>query len=246
MSAQQKVQEHEKVKVKTVSPTQPLPPNSERKAILTERLIIRPVSEDDVDGVHAIHRQPEVMKYTLRGRIDDNKEMTLASMGRFMPPNDLHTYSNVICLASTGEIIGTGGISTADRTFGWPEVGYLFNKEAWGQGYATEFLKALVSFWWTLPRSEIELGVVAESVDGPGEAPEMLSAIIDASNIGSQRVLQKTGFQEFKRWFEPDIREGHSGDVLLVGFVLSSAGQEGYRAVGSGGPVLEPTDQAPV
>ncbi|KAI1763561.1 acyl-CoA N-acyltransferase [Hypoxylon sp. FL1150] len=238
--------EQQKVKVKTFLPTRPLPPNSERKPICTERLIIRPFAEDDVDGIYAIHRQPEVMMYTTRGRIDDDKEVTRKSMGRFMPPNDLHTYSNVICLKSTGEIIGTGGINRPDQMFGWPEVGYLLKKEAWGQGYATEFLKALLSFWWTLPRSEIELGVDAQSVDGPGEAPEMLSALTEQANIGSQRVLQKAGFREFKRWTEPDHREGFSGDAHLVGFVLSSAGQKGYRTVGSDVHVLKPTDQAPV
>ncbi|KAI1771176.1 acyl-CoA N-acyltransferase [Hypoxylon cercidicola] len=238
--------EQHKVKVKTFLPTRPLPPNSERKPILTERLIIRPLSEDDVDDIHAIHRQPEVMIYTMRGRIDDNKEVTRASMARFLPPNDLHTYSNVICLASTGETIGRGGITRPDQLLGWPEVGYIFKKEVWGQGYATEFLKALVSFWWTLPRSETELGVDAQSVDGPGEAPEMLSAIVDKENIGSQRVLEKVGFRKFKRWTEPDNREGFSGDINLVGFVLSSPGQKSDRAVGSVDPALVPADQAPV
>ncbi|KAI6080843.1 acyl-CoA N-acyltransferase [Hypoxylon rubiginosum] len=238
--------EQPKVTVKTFLPTQPLPPNSERKPFHTERLIIRPFTEDDVDGLHAIHRQPEVMIYTMKGRIDETKEETRKSMARFMPPNDLHTYSNIICLKSTGEIIGMGGVARPEQKFGWPEIGYMFKKEVWGQGYATEFLKALVSFWWTLPRSEIELGVDAQSVDGPGEVPEMLSALIDQSNIGSQRVLEKAGFREFKRWDEPDAREGHEGDVHLVGFVLSSAGQKGYRTVGSDVPVLEPTDQPPV
>ncbi|XXH02422.1 hypothetical protein Hte_008797 [Hypoxylon texense] len=238
--------EEHKVKVKTFLPTRPLPPSSGRKPIHTERLILRPFTEDDVDGLHVIHRQPEVMKYTNRGRIDDDKEVTRASMGRFLPPNDVHTYGNAICLASTGEIIGTGGIARPEQMFGWPEVGYIFKKEAWGQGYATEFLKAMVNFWWTLPRSEIELGVDAQTVDGSGEAPEMLTAMVEADNIGSQRVLQKVGFREFKRWTEPDNREGHSGDSNLVGFVLSSVGQKGYRVVGSDAPVLEPTDQVPV
>ncbi|KAI0169361.1 acyl-CoA N-acyltransferase [Hypoxylon sp. FL1284] len=238
----------QKVKVKTYLPARPLPPNSERKPILTERLVIRPYREEDLDGIYIIHRQPEPMKYTMRGRIDDDKTVTRENMAKYMPPNDLHTYSNVICLASTGEIIGTGGVSRPEQWFGWPEIGYLFKKEAWGRGYGTEFVKAMVSFWWTLPRAAVELEVAVETVDGPGEAPEMLAAMVEQSNIGSQRVLEKAGFREFRRWSEPDNREGRAGTIAdVMGYAISSVGQKGYHVVASGGvPVLEPTDNAPV
>ncbi|KAI1209277.1 acyl-CoA N-acyltransferase [Annulohypoxylon truncatum] len=213
-----------KVVVKTHLPTQPFPLNAERKPIRTERLIIRPFSEDDLDGMYALRTQPEVMKYTAVGRIDANREETQAFMARFMPPEDVRTYNNIITLASTGEIIGVGGgVSRPESVFGWPEIGYLFKKEYWGQGYATEFLKAWLNDWWTLPRSEVEAQVDVQSVDGAGEVPEMITAFIEESNVGSRRVLEKAGFREFKQWNEPDARDGYERDVTLVGFVLSSA-----------------------
>ncbi|KAI2469806.1 acyl-CoA N-acyltransferase [Annulohypoxylon bovei var. microspora] len=213
-----------KIAVKTHLPVLPLPLNAERKAIRTERLIIRPFSEDDLDGMYALRTQPEVMKYTSIGRIDANKEETQAVMARYMPPNDALTYNHIITLASTGELIGVGGgTSRIESVFGWPEVGYLFKQEYWGQGYATEFLRAWLSDWWTLPRSEVQTQVDVQSVDGSGEVPEMITAYIEESNIGSRRVLEKAGFRQFKQWSEHDARDGYDGDVILVGFVLSSA-----------------------
>ncbi|KAI2630217.1 acyl-CoA N-acyltransferase [Hypomontagnella submonticulosa] len=215
--------EQPKVKVRTRLPTRPLPPFAERKVIRTERLILRPFSEDDLDGLYALRTQAEVMNFTLTGRIDADKEETRAFIARFLPPNDSETYNVMICLASTGEIIGNGGMPRMDQTFGWPEIGYMIKREHWGQGYATEFLRGFVDNWWTLPRSEVELEVDPRSVDGSRNVPDMLTAVIDDDNRGSRRVLEKTGFREFKQWFEADSREGHSGNVSLVGFKLSSA-----------------------
>ncbi|KAI1455796.1 acyl-CoA N-acyltransferase [Annulohypoxylon moriforme] len=220
-----------KVAVKTQLPTIPFPLNTERKPIRTERLIIRPFREDDLDGMYALRTQPEVMKYTLVGRIDASKEETGAFMGRFMPPNDAQTYNNIITLASTGELIGIGGgTSRPESVLGWPEIGYLLKKEYWGQGYATEFLKAWLDDWWTLPRSVVDTQVDVQSVNGAGEVPEMITAFIEESNIGSRRVLEKAGFREFKRWTEPDNREGYEREVTLIGFALSSADSKNQRS----------------
>ncbi|KAI8961917.1 acyl-CoA N-acyltransferase [Daldinia sp. FL1419] len=216
-----------KIKVKTSFPTRPFPPNVERKPIRTERLIVRPFTEDDLDGIHALRTQPEVMHFTAVGRIDANKEETRASyLARYLPPNDVRNYHYVLCLASTGEIIGTGGMPFTDLYLGWPEMAYMLKKEYWGQGYATEFLKAFVDHWWTLPRSQVEVEVIAASVDGSREVPEMLSAMVDDINPASKHVLKKAGFREFTKWTEPDTREGVHEDVSLVGFVLESPDQK--------------------
>ncbi|KAI1375316.1 acyl-CoA N-acyltransferase [Hypoxylon crocopeplum] len=218
--------EQHMVKVKTTLPTSPLLPNSERKPIRTERLILRPFAEDDLDDIWTMRTQPEVMNFTATGRIEADKKETWAFMARSMPPNDLTSYNYVICLASTGELIGTGGARGVGLS-GWPEIGYMFKREHWGNGYATEFLRSLVDNWRTLPRSEIELEVDGRSIDGAGEVPESLKAVIDENNLGSRRVLEKSGFREYIRWTEPDSREGITADVALVGFVLPLVSKKG-------------------
>ncbi|KAH8166006.1 hypothetical protein CIB48_g2231 [Xylaria polymorpha] len=180
-----------KTKVKTTWPT--IPPNIDRTPIRTERLLLRPYTAADADEVYGIRQQPEVMIWTRAGTVDKNVDGSRVFVERFLPPKDLVTYSFAIVYL----------------------VGYMFRKEYWNKGLATEFLRAFTKAWWALPRNEVEveLEVDAASVKGKGEndggdleVRETLVAYIDANHIGSRRVLEKAGFKEYKRWIEPDSR----------------------------------------
>ena len=226
------------VKVKTTIPRQPFPPNTDRQPIQTERLLIRTLTQDDLQAMHELRTQPEVMIFTLRGCIDSNMAETQARLDMSLPPTgDRETFNTAVCLAATGEFIGVGGVHrSASPVLGWPEIGYQFKSEHWGRGYATEFLHAFLERWWALPRVEAEVEVDARSVaaataDCGGSAdvmvPEMLCAIVDADNPGSLRILQKAGFERFKEWKEPDSRVGfEEKDVALAAFACSSKGRK--------------------
>ncbi|KAI1079037.1 acyl-CoA N-acyltransferase [Whalleya microplaca] len=235
-----------KRKVKTTLPTRPLRPSPTRPTIQTPRLLIRPFSPSDITGIHALRQQPEVMRYARTGRPDRDHADTRAYMAAALPPRDADTFNHVIALRATGEIIGTGGVIVHEGR-GWPELGYLFRREAWGHGYATEFVRALLGAWWALPREGVEgveveveggAGEVVEEGRGPGEGEgeggevleeveERVYAMVEATNLGSCRVLEKVGFREFHRWVEIDGREGRVGNVVpIVGFVLAEADQK--------------------
>ncbi|KAI3326871.1 acyl-CoA N-acyltransferase [Xylariaceae sp. AK1471] len=212
------------IKVKTTLPAQPFPANSARPSIKTERLVIRPLTQDDLQALHALRTQSEVMACTALGRIDQDLAETQKKLDPFLAPRDAETYNPAICLASTGELIGLGGVFQTGSELGWPEVGYMLKSEHWGRGYATEFLKAFVQLWWSLPRSEVETEVDALSLGAlrgsAGEAPEMLCAMVEAANMSSLRVMEKAGFKKFKTWTETSRRVGSEGtEVTLVGFV---------------------------
>ncbi|KAI1502499.1 acetyltransferase domain-containing protein [Biscogniauxia marginata] len=226
--------ESKHVRVRTTLPTQPLPPNSARAPIRTPRLILRAFVPSDLEGVHTLRSQPEVMVFTSVGRVDRDRAETREFMDRFLPPNDSHTYDFVICLAETGEIIGTGGMHKVNFEFGWPEVGYMFKRECWGRGFATEFLRAWLEAWWALPRSVVDVNVDTASIgrDGSGdsgvveEVPELVSAMVEENNPNSAKVLKKLGFREFKTWSTHDEREGYEEQaVTLIGLVLRSPGR---------------------
>ncbi|KAI1361124.1 acyl-CoA N-acyltransferase [Xylaria arbuscula] len=219
-----------KIKVRTTLPRHPFPSNATRTPIKTERLIIKPLTQDDLAALHALRTQPEVMACTALGKIDADLSETQARLDPFLPPRDADTYNPGIYLASTGELIGLGGVFGMAGTseLGWPEVGYMIRKEHWGKGYTTEFLRAFVRAWWGLPRTEGEVVVDRLSVDvdegkGEGEGkmvPEMLCAIVDRENMGSTRVMEKAGFKRFKSWTVTSRRPGEEGrEVTLVGFV---------------------------
>jgi RimJ/RimL family protein N-acetyltransferase len=74
------------------------------------------------------------------------------------------------------------GIVGAIRT---PEVGYIFHKDSWGKGYATEALAAFMPLLW----AHIDPVTAPE-----GRQYDYAEAFTDVENLSSRRVLEKCGF----------------------------------------------------
>ena len=201
------------VKVKTALPALPYPPLDQRQSIMTERLLIRPWSQDDLQNIHELRTQPEVMQWSARGKVDENLEATKRYFdGHFVPdgPTGLRSHDMIICLNSTGEFIGTGGSHRREGSLGWPELGYTIKREYWGKGYATEFVQAYLAFWWSLPRAELEMEVDKATVQEDartGLVKENIVAITTVHNEASRNVMRKAGFKLTKLWREQDLRD---------------------------------------
>lgn len=82
----------EKVMVKTTLPSTPLPANSERAPITTERLILRPLRQDDFKSFQELRLQPEAMAGTRQGRPDRSDEETQQALDHFLSPHDGMTF----------------------------------------------------------------------------------------------------------------------------------------------------------
>jgi RimJ/RimL family protein N-acetyltransferase len=139
-----------------------------------------------------------------------------------LPPNEGEMFQFAICLAETGDFIGIGGSHKVYGELGWPVLGYMFRKEAWGKGFATEFVNAALDAWWALPRRPAEVKVERSTVGGEGEADggiaeERLIAITVDTNNRSQNVLAKSGLELVKVWEEEDFRDP-SVNVKLLAF----------------------------
>ncbi|KAH8912269.1 acyl-CoA N-acyltransferase [Coniochaeta sp. PMI_546] len=209
------------VSIQTTLPTRPLPLNSSRPAFTTERLVIRALGVEDVQALHVLRTQPEVMANTPQGRIDKDVGETRSKLAHYLPPNDEKTYEFAICLKETDEVIGLGGCHSLSSMFGWPEIGYMLRREFWGQGLATEFLRTWLDMWYALPRTEEQVDVHPKSTfsehGGDTLLVESVIAFTTADNVASQKVLQKSGFQHFLTWIEPDLRNPDV-DIALQGY----------------------------
>ena len=188
-----------------------------RKPFTTSRLLIRPITVEDVEEFHILRTQPEVMINTTSGKVDDDRDSTRAWVDRFVSPNDATTFSFAIEeLAKPGNILGTIGSHLAEP----PTLGYMFRKEFWGRGYATEALKAFLIEYWKLPRRLVDLESVMpeNSISSSGDgARELLIAEIEKSNIGSQKVLERCGFQPSGK--KEDV-EDWRGKAVIVQYYL--------------------------
>ncbi|KAJ9161876.1 Acyl-CoA N-acyltransferase [Coniochaeta hoffmannii] len=207
--------------IKTTLPVRPLPPNSSRPHVTTGRLLIRPLAADDVQALHVLRTQPEVMANSSQIRADRDLDETYQRLAPFLPPNDEKTFHCAICLRETGEMIGIGGCHSLSSGFGWPVLGYMIRREYWGRGLVTEFVGAWLGMWCALPREETEVVASPDSLlgddRGDGRAGEVLVALTTSENVASQKVLEKSGFEHFMVWKEPDLRDPKV-DIELRGY----------------------------
>lgn len=150
--------------------------------IETERLILRPVLDTDVDGMFELDSNPEVHKYL------GNKPITTKSQAKEAINYLLKQYKErgiarwAVIHKETNEFMGWSGIkylSESEQMNGFHhvyELGYRFIPKFWGKGYATESAQAWVDYMFN-----------ATDV-------KSLYAAADIPNKGSVNVLQKVGF----------------------------------------------------
>ena len=204
------------VLVKTTLPIQPLPARAARQPVETERLLIRPIRQDDFEAFRIMKTQEEVMRFSRPGKIDRSLEETQNSMKNFLPPGDARYYTFAVVLKETGDFIGTTGCHSMRSDHGWPELGYRFRKEYWGQGFATESLHAFLAMWLDLPRAEVTIKVDPRTVTGDGVADEQLIALTESPNAKSISVLRKARFEYLHTWAAEDTREQFKGQTLKL------------------------------
>ena len=155
----------------------------------SERLLFRPLSEADIDLAIDQWTDPDVVKYAA-DRIYTEEEL-VAEM-----PTVIRRCAGgcigVWCLIDkvTEEKLGSAlllpmpvelddwdwDLVVGERIpEGDIEIGFILKKSAWGKGYATEACKRLLKF-------AFEVSPLEEIV-----------AVIDAENVASRKVLEKSG-----------------------------------------------------
>lgn len=163
------------------------------KILETERLILRTWRYGDADALFEICRDPQVML-----RIGDRKPYeTVEKAKEFLNWAIPYQLKNGFCRwavieKSNGKIIGSCGF--ARREMKEVELGYLFARQSWGKGFATEAAGACLEYGFR------NLGF------------EIVIALTDVDHIKSQRVLEKIGFR--RRGFEAN--PGNEKDLVFA------------------------------
>lgn len=139
----------------------------------TERLLMRPFVDADLDEWAPIMADPEVVRY-LTGEVMSRDDAWRA-MAVFLGHDQLRGWSNnAVIDKADGRLLGRAGLWQPE---GWPglEVGWTFARPAWGHGYATEAALAWRDYAFDVL-----------------EAPELLS-VIHRDNARSIAVAQRIG-----------------------------------------------------
>ena len=143
----------------------------------TKRLLVRPLASSDLDDLQSLYADREVMRYII-GRPRTPAE-TRERLAKHILDHETHGFGLCAVLdKKTKRMIGRCGALPIPMPEGLEaEAVWLFAKDCWGQGYATEFGRAMV------PKA---FG---------GVSLRRIFARADDANIGSIRVMQKIGMR---------------------------------------------------
>jgi [ribosomal protein S5]-alanine N-acetyltransferase len=171
-----------------------------REPLLTERLILRDITEADAELLFDLDSDPEVMRYIGPRPAPDVSWYRERTRTVYLPiqAHPWHGVRIVLDCAS-GEFLGWVFIRPAPafryaREIGWTqpdevEVGYRYRRSAWGRGIATEAATPLVQFALADPATT---AVVACALAG---------------NAGSLRVPEKLGLERVGEVMLPDTSQ---------------------------------------
>lgn len=146
----------------------------------TARLRLRPFRDDDLDAYAAILGRPGVLQY-FPVTAPMTREQAAKSLARIQGHWREHGYGLwIVELRSTGQVMGRAGLQLIPET-NEVEVDGILDEPWWNQGYATEMAAASL-------RNGFDHLAVQEIV-----------GIVHPDNIGSRRVLEKTGLALSRR-----------------------------------------------
>jgi len=163
----------------------------------TERLLLRPMSREDLDWFAVLRGDAGVMRYIGAGRAMTREE-SIERLDRYVDCWATHGLGMFgVRARATAAPIGWGGLQPLDGS-DETEVGYAFAREAWGLGYATELARAVVGW-----------GFAARGL-------ERIVAVADPENRASRRVMEKLGMR-----YEGN-RTAHGADSVY--YAVTAAG----------------------
>jgi len=144
----------------------------------TQRLSVRELEVDDIPYIYAYGKEPIVVQYQDWGPVSlENSEHFYFRSQQDRTSEVRSNYTLGVILQSSGLLIGDCGYHFLDKTHSSAEIGYNLHPTYWGKGYGTELVIDLVAYM--LSKHE-KLMIYAEC---------------DSRNMGSRRVLEKSGFE---------------------------------------------------
>lgn len=144
----------------------------------TKRLLLRPLTGDDLEFVFRHFSDPEVNRYLLDDDPVTTREQARAIIDFYLPPAGKPFNRWVIARKPDGRPIGTCGYHQWQRRHRRAEIGYDLEKASWRQGYATEALRAVLRHGF----ERMDLNRV--------------EAMVHPENTASVRVLERLGFRK--------------------------------------------------
>ena len=167
----------------------------------TERLRLTPLARSDSAQIFPLMRDAEVMAFWDVGEIDDPDVIDAIVEGQVEDMSAGRAIYWAMRALADEAFVGVCDLSEIDRRHKRAEIGFMLSREAWGQGYALEAMRAVLTY----------------------AASSGLSRLLARSHLGNRRsdtLLEKLGFEEEGLLRGHVLRDGERRDCRLFGLLL--------------------------
>ncbi len=167
--------------------------------IETERLHLRPLCLADAPAIFRMRSDPETMRFWDSPPAKDPHNVAGIVAAQIGDMECGHAIYWAVCVADTA--IGCCDLSDIDRIHGRAEIGYIFARNVWGNGFAGEAMKSVVGYGFG------PLGL------------HRLYARMHAGNEASRRLLTRLGFSHEGTLRGHVVRDGARRDCRIYGLL---------------------------
>ena len=165
--------------------------------LASERLILSELERGDAERVRLYANDEAINKYLSFGEIATEagavryvqKAISSATMGE-----ERISYKLAILLKPERDFIGSCWLDIEEQVNRRASVGYFIDSRHWGNGYATEALRALINYGFT------------------NLALHRIEATCDAEHIISKKVLEKAGLKREALMRQNRLRKNAQGE----------------------------------
>ena len=173
--------------------------------ISTERLALRPFTHADLDDVHAYHSLDEVVRYLYWEPQDraGSSDALAQKMGQTTLTKEGDRLTIAVEWPETGRVIGEVNLMWRSREHRQGEIGYVFNPEFHGRGFATEAAREMLRLGFDV------LGL------------HRMFGRCDARNEASVRVMERLGLRREAHFVHDEVFKGEWSDTYVYAMLAA-------------------------
>lgn len=170
------------------------------KILETERLVLRPFKETDVDNMYNNWASSDNVTKYLSWPTHESKEMTKAIIDLWVSQKeDIKNYQWCIEWKAAQQAIGSLGIVRLEEEINAVEIGYCIGEYYWNRGITSEALKEVIKFMF----EEVKCNRIV--------------ARHDTRNVNSGKVMIKSGLKYEGTLLEAGKNNTGICDIALYG-----------------------------
>jgi RimJ/RimL family protein N-acetyltransferase len=174
-------------------------------ALETERLLLRPFADGDLEALLAMQGRPDVVRYLDWEPMSRDTVQSL--LDRIKPFTAIDDRSDGLRLAAllqgSGELIGDVSLWCEAGNRQQAEIGFVLHPDFQGHGYASEAMSLLVRLGFE------ELGL------------HRIIGRCDARNISSSQLMERLGMRREAHFRESELIKGEWCDELIYAILAN-------------------------